>query len=97
MIRENFQNRFDKFDFNDLKQYVSKLNGTNGVTHTDMSRLKQGKLRGQFWASFAFCNSLAKDATRIHLEQVDTVKRLIRKHSANLEFVTDSTGISIYF
>ena len=42
-------NQFDKFDFNDMKKFI--LNGTNGVTHTDLKRIKEGKLAGQFWVA----------------------------------------------
>ena len=49
MIRVNFKNRFSEFDLNDLKNNPN-LNGTNGVTHTDIKRLQEGRLGGQFWA-----------------------------------------------
>ena len=62
MIRENFFNEFKKFDFNDLTHNV--LNGSSGITHTDLRRINEGKLGGQFWAAYASCNTSARDATR---------------------------------
>ena len=50
MIRANFKNQFGKFNLEDLLTQISQLNSTNGVTHTDIKRLKEGKLGGQFWA-----------------------------------------------
>ncbi|CAF0784089.1 unnamed protein product [Brachionus calyciflorus] len=93
MVRKNFKNKFNEFDFNDLNKIRDKLNGTEGVTHTDVLRLKQGKLGAQFWAAYASCESLAKDATRIHLEQLDMMKRLIKKFPHFLKYVDNSKDL----
>lgn len=50
MIRSNFQNRLSLFDLNDLTKIRDRLNGTKGITHTDIKRIREGKLSGQFWA-----------------------------------------------
>lgn len=97
MIRKNFQNRFEKFNFNDLVPLKESLLGTDGVTHTDIKRLKEGKLGAQFWAAYASCESLAKDAPRIHLEQLDVIKRLINKFPDHMEYVTTSEGSFRHF
>lgn len=93
MVRKNFQNRFHRFNFSDMTKYREYMNVTNGVTHTDIKRLKEGKLGAQFWAAYASCESLAKDATRVHLEQLDLLKRIFRKYPDDLKFVTRSDGI----
>ena len=41
MIYKNFENQFENIEFNDTRKY--DLNGTKGVTHTDLERLKKGK------------------------------------------------------
>jgi microsomal dipeptidase-like Zn-dependent dipeptidase len=99
MVRSNFKNKFAEFNFTDMQPYagLGRLNGTHNVTHTDTRRLREGKLGAVFWASFWHCDCLAKDAVRIHLEQVDVIKRLIRKHADVLELVTDSAGIRTAF
>ena len=68
-IRTNFKNQLTYFDLEDVKIYLlnSSLIATSNVTHTDLKRLNQGKLSGQFWAIFSDCNSLAKDALSIQL------------------------------
>jgi hypothetical protein len=58
MIRSNFRNRFDKFDATDFKNY--SLNGTNGISHTDIKRIKEGKIGGQFWAVYGDCLTQGK-------------------------------------
>ena len=52
MIRENFKNKLDTFDLEDMKVYLpsGSLNNTGNVTHTDLKRLAEGRLGGQFWA-----------------------------------------------
>ena len=92
MIRKNFQNQFNRFDFNDMTKFKEQMLGTEGVTHTDILRLKEGKLGAQFWAVYASCESLAKDAIRIHMEQLDLLKRLIKKFPNELEYATTSKG-----
>jgi hypothetical protein len=90
MIRKNFENQFKKFNFTDITKIKEQLNGTSGVTHTDLTRIKQGKLGGQFWAAYASCESLAKDAIRIHLEQLDVIKRILQMYPDHFQFVTKS-------
>ena len=55
MIRENFKNQFSKFNFTDMTQFREQLLGTNGVTHTDINRLKKGKIGAQFWTAYGSC------------------------------------------
>ena len=92
MIRKNFQNQFGKFDFADMTPYRQFMSGTSGVSHTDIKRIREGHLGAQFWAAYASCESLYKDAPRIHMEQLDVIKRLFRKFPNDLEFVSNSQG-----
>lgn len=61
------------------------------VAQTDLKRLTTGYVGGQFWVAYASCDSLAKDATRIHIEQIDLLKRLISKYSSKLALITNSS------
>lgn len=93
MIRKNFKNRFQKFDFNDMKKDLEK----GAISHTDLARIKEGKLSAQFWVSYANCDSNAKDAARLHLEQVDTIKRLVESYPNEMVFVTSSSELKAAF
>ena len=66
-LRTNFKNQIAHFDLEDVKIYLSNssLTGTDNVTHTDLKRIEQGKLGGQFWAVYAGCDALGKDALSI--------------------------------
>ena len=115
MIRKNFKNRFAKLNLNDMKSIQSIFLDAKGITHTDIKRIRQGKLGAQFWVSYASCESLAKDATRyyfisniqylkhktknhgyfkirIHMEQIDVVKRFVKKYSNEMQFAVSTEG-----
>lgn len=68
------------------------MSSSSGISHTDIKRIREGRLGAQFWAVYTNCNSIYKDALRIHLEQVDALKRLINKNSDDMEFVTTADG-----
>ncbi len=63
MIRKNFKNQLSKFNLNDLKSIQNTLESQN-ITHTDLTRIKQGKLTAQFFAAYVSCTSSSKDAIR---------------------------------
>ncbi|CAF0784069.1 unnamed protein product [Brachionus calyciflorus] len=93
MIRTNFMNRFGQFDLNDMKQSLISSTGKEGITHTDIKRIREGKLSGQFWAIYANCQTDAKDSVRRHLEQIDVVYRFVEKYSNDFQFVQKSGDI----
>jgi membrane dipeptidase len=92
IVRKHFKNQFDDIDFHDMNPYRQFI--SDGLSHTDIKRIREGKLGAQFWAVYTNCESLHKDALRIHLEQLDAVKRLIRRYPDDMEFVTSTQGYS---
>ena len=95
MIRENFKNQFSKFELNNTMIY--NLNGTGNVTHTDLERLKQGGLGGQFWAVYASCSIQGTDAVRVHLEQLENMQRLFRRYPDVFKFAPTANGKFFFF
>lgn len=61
--------------------------------HTDLPRLRKGKVGAQFWVAYVNCAAQYKDAVATYLEQVDLIKRLIGKYPEDLELVTSADGI----
>lgn len=62
--------------------------------HTDLLRLRKGKVGAQFWAAYVRCaDTQAKDAVERTLEQIDVIKRLVRKYPDDMTLVTTSNGI----
>ena len=46
---------------------------------TDIPRLRQGGLSGQFWSVYTPSTMMGKEATRVTLEQIDTVHRMTKR------------------
>ncbi|RDW89286.1 dipeptidase-7 [Coleophoma cylindrospora] len=65
------------------------------ASHTDLARLKQGKIGGQFWSVFVECPSIEdlddpNHNVRDTLEQIDVAKRLFDTFSSSLHYCTTS-------
>ncbi|KAK8038219.1 dipeptidase 1 [Apiospora phragmitis] len=71
------------------------------ASHTDLERLKQGKVGGQFWSVFVECPNIENadhptHSVRDTLEQVDVTRRFI-KEIEELEFCDTSACVSSAF
>lgn len=84
-------NRIDDLDFSsDLRQYPKwQVNRS----FTDLPRLREGKLGGQFWVAYVRCEHNYKDAVERTLEQIDVIKRLINKYPDDMMYVTEADQI----
>ncbi|XP_020300255.1 dipeptidase 1-like isoform X2 [Pseudomyrmex gracilis] len=60
---------------------------------TDLPRLTEGKVGGQFWVAYVSCESQYKDSVQLTLRQIDVIKRLIRRYPKNLQLVTAASDI----
>jgi len=61
-------------------------------SQTDLPRLRQGMVGGQFWAAYVPCESQHLNAVQLTLEQIDVIKRLMEKYSSFMKFATSSAG-----
>lgn len=82
-IRKKYQNRFENL----------KFDSDEAGWHTDIPRLRQGKVGSQFWAAYSPCSARLKNAVRLGLEQVSVIHRLVNKYPEDLVFVTTAQGI----
>ncbi|PVH89414.1 hypothetical protein DL98DRAFT_543767 [Cadophora sp. DSE1049] len=65
---------------------ASEFQFWNGLaSHTDLRRLQEGRVGGQFWSVFV------EHAVRDTIEQIDVAKRLFEHHSTNLTYCTTSS------
>ena len=55
---------------------------------TDMERLRQGRVGGQFWSVYILGTTVGDEAVRVTLEQIDTAHRLIDAYLAHLELAS---------
>jgi membrane dipeptidase len=84
-------NKLNDFDFDsDLRQNPKWQVSSS---HTDLPRLRQGKVGGQFWVAYVGCETNYKDAVERTMEQIDVVKRLVAKYPKSMQLVTTADGI----
>lgn len=50
MLRLNFDNQLERVNLTEINNELYLLTATKNVTHTDINRLREGKVGGQFWA-----------------------------------------------
>ncbi|CAL8129339.1 unnamed protein product [Orchesella dallaii] len=62
-------------------------------SHTDIPRLRQGKVGGAFWVAYVDCHTSEKDAVVQTIEQIDVINRVIEKYSDDFQFATSSADI----
>lgn len=65
----------------------------NNPSHTDIPRLRKGKLGAQFWANYVSCDGQYKDAVRMSLDQMDVIKKFVARYPDTFTFVTTAQGI----
>jgi membrane dipeptidase len=78
----------------ELRDHNDDLNlasGTNGVTHTDIPRLRAGGVGGQFWSVFVPCSE--PDPVRTVLQQIDRARRMIDRYPDAFEFAGSADDI----
>jgi len=72
--RERVQGRLDALDF------TSDTSRLDPPMHTDMARLRAGRVGGQFWSVYVDPVFSGPEAVVIQLEQIDIAKGLIERH-----------------
>jgi len=84
---KNVQNQLERVDLNQsLIGYWENL-------HTDIPRLREGRVGAQFWAAYMPCRTQYKDAVRTCTEQVDVIRRFVAKYPETFQFVKTADGI----
>lgn len=84
--------RLENFNLDsDLKKHPRW--GNLSSSHTDLPRMRKGKLGGQFFVAFVGCASLDKDAVELTMDQIDVIKRLIKAYPNDLQYADSTEGI----
>uniref|UniRef100_A0A8C9XZ09 Dipeptidase n=1 Tax=Sander lucioperca TaxID=283035 RepID=A0A8C9XZ09_SANLU len=81
-LRKQFNNELNKVDLYTLK-----------TTHTNIPKIKEGRLGAQFWSAYVPCETQYKDAVRQTLEQIDVIHRMCEKYPETFMFATSSQDI----
>src|SRR5215212_9760896 len=85
--QERAKNHLAKID---LRQDQSKL---TPALHTDIGRLRQGRVGGQFWSVYVPATLKGADAVRAVLEQIDVVHRLDERYPDTFELARTADDV----
>src|SRR5690606_32842429 len=61
--------------------------------HTDLARLRKGRVGAQFWSVYVPSNDDESEAVVQTLEQIDVMKRLIARYPDDLALATNSAEL----
>ncbi|XP_070075821.1 uncharacterized protein [Drosophila takahashii] len=91
-IRKFLHNKLNDFNFDEDLRNVMPW-GRSHWSHTDLTRLKKGRISAQFWAAYVPCEAQHRDAVQLTLEQIDVIKRLTDRYSPQLTTCTSAQDI----
>jgi membrane dipeptidase len=91
-LRARFANQINGFDFEDTSR-TGEGHPEGLVMHTDLARLRQGKVGAQFWSVYVPSNTDEAETVREVIEQIDVTRRLIARYPQALRFATTADEV----
>lgn len=89
-LRVRFGNELHDFDFHDT---TGTATDERRAMHTDLERLRQGKVGAQFWSVFVSTALSEPQAVLATLEQIDVMRRLIERHPDELQLALTAANV----
>jgi membrane dipeptidase len=91
-LRERRKNVLGDFDFTDTSGTADPAKNKLAM-HTDLKRLRQGRVGAQFWSVYVSADLPAAQAVQATLEQIDVTKQLIARYPKDLAYCEDSACV----
>lgn len=92
-LRARLRNLIGTFDFFDTRD--AGLDGpVPHPMHTDLTRLRQGRVGAQFWSVFVTADLPEPEAVQATLEQIDVAKRLVARYPQDLEMAFGADDVA---
>ncbi len=91
-LRARFNNQINGFDFTDTLS-APTAEGERGVMHTDLKRLRIGKVGAQFWSVYVPHNNNEAAAVQQTIEQIDVTKRLIARYPGEMAYAETAAQV----
>lgn len=86
-LRQRVGNVINDFDFVDTTDTADASRTPPRIAmHTDLQRLRRGRVGAQFWSVYVPSNANEQIAVQQTIEQIDVMKRLIARYPADLGF-----------
>ena len=82
-LRGRFRNVIADFDFEDTTA-TGPEHSEGRTMHTDLARLREGKVGAQFWSVYVTAALSEPEAVQAVIEQIDVTKRLISRYPDDL-------------
>jgi membrane dipeptidase len=95
-LRGRYLNVIGAFDFEDTTGTGSenRENSWRGrAMHTDLARLRQGRVGAQFWSVYVTAALPEPEAVQATIEQIDVTKRLIARYPDDLALALSSADV----
>ena len=91
-LRDRRKNVIADFDFRDTTNTADPAKGEIAM-HTDLARLRQGRVGAQFWSVYVSALLPEPQAVQATLEQIDVTKRLIARYPGELALCTTAAEV----
>lgn len=92
-LRERYRNVIADFNFADTRKVPATEGEAEGM-HTDIPRLRKGRVGAQFWSVYVPATLAEPEAVVAVMEQIDVTKRLLARHADTFELVTTADGVA---
>lgn len=93
-LRGRAGNMINAFDFHDTS-HTAKPDATppEQAMHTDLVRLRKGRVGAQFWSVYVPSNTNEAQAVQQTLEQIDVMKRLVARYPNDMMLAANSAEL----
>jgi membrane dipeptidase len=92
-LRSRENNQINDFDFTDTMDEHDHVGGADGAMHTDLTRLKAGKVGAQFWSVYVPHNANEAAAVQQTIEQIDVTRRLIARNPDTMRYALTADDV----
>ena len=89
-LRSRVGNVINGFDFRDT---LDTGTGGENAMHSDLTRLRQGKVGAQWWSVYVSASLPEAEAVQTTIEQIDVTKRLIARYPEDLQLALTAADV----
>ena len=89
-LRSRLGNRINDFDFRDT---LDTARDGHSAMHSDLLRLRQGKVGAQWWSVYVSASLPEPEAVQATVEQIDVTKRLIARYPDDLQLALTADDV----
>lgn len=91
-LRDRRKGLIADFDFRDTTGTADPARDKQ-VMHTDLTRLKRGRVGAQFWSVWVSTSLTEQQAIQATLEQIDLTKRIVARYPQDLQLATSADEV----